>query len=56
MPQLADIVVVSSSPTDLDYWQAEKGVTSAYFAVKEGGIVIFAAQRLAHNHLLPQMA
>ncbi len=53
MPQLADIVVVSSSPADLDYWQAEKGVTSAYFAVKEGGIVIFAApcyEGLAHNH------
>lgn len=53
MPELADIVVVSSSPADLDYWQAEKGVTSAYFAVKEGGIVVFVApcyEGLAHNH------
>lgn len=49
----ADIVVVSSSPADLDYWQAEKGVIGAYFAVKKGGIIIFAApctEGLAHNH------
>ena len=53
MPALADIVVVSSSPADLDYWLAEKGVTGAYFAVKEGGIIVFAApcyEGLAHNH------
>lgn len=53
MPELADIVVVSSSPADLDYWQAEKGVTSAYFAVKPGGIIVFVApcfEGLAHNH------
>lgn len=49
----ADIVVVSSSPADLDFWQAEKGLTSAYFAVKEGGIIVFVApchEGLAHNH------
>ena len=53
LPALADIVIVSSSPADMDYWQAEKGVTSAYFAVKEGGVIIFAApctEGLAHNH------
>lgn len=53
MPALADIVVVSSSPADLDYWQAEKGVIGAYFAVKPGGIIVFAApcyEGLAHNH------
>ena len=53
MPALADIVVVSSSPADLDYWQAEKGVTGAYFAVRPGGIIVFAApcfEGLAHNH------
>ena len=53
IPELADIVVVSSSPADLDYWQAEKGTTGAYFAVKNGGIVIFVApcyEGLCHNH------
>lgn len=53
MPELADIVVVSSYPADLDFWQALKGVTSAYFAVKPGGTIVFASpcyEGLAHNH------
>jgi nickel-dependent lactate racemase len=53
VPRLADIVVVSSSPADMDYWQANKALSCAYFAVKEGGTIIFAApcyEGLAHNH------
>ena len=53
MPALADVVVVSSYPADLDFWQALKGVTAAYFAVKPGGTIIFASpcyEGLAHNH------
>ncbi|MDR1874945.1 MAG: nickel-dependent lactate racemase, partial [Synergistaceae bacterium] len=53
VPEPADIVVVSSSPADLDYWQASKGLISAYFAVKEGGTIVFVApchEGLAHNH------
>ncbi len=53
VPEPADIVVVSSSPADMDYWQACKGTSCAYFAVKKGGIMIFAApctEGLAHNH------
>lgn len=53
LPELADIVVVSSHPADMDFWQAGKGVTCAYFAVKPGGIIIFASpcyEGLAHNH------
>ncbi len=53
VPEPADIVIVSSFPSDMDYWQATKGVSCAYFAVKEGGIMIFAApcaEGLAHNH------
>jgi len=49
----ADIVIVSSSPADLDYWQASKAISCAYFAVKKGGIIIFVApctEGLAHNH------
>lgn len=55
MDELADIVVVSSSPADMDYWQGIKGLTAAYFAVKRGGTVILAApcfEGLAHNHPL----
>ncbi|NLD04966.1 MAG: nickel-dependent lactate racemase [Synergistaceae bacterium] len=53
VPEPADIVIVSSSPSDMDYWQGCKGTTCAYFAVKKGGIIIFAApctEGLAHNH------
>ena len=53
IPAPADIVVVSSSPCDLDYWQAEKGLVAAYFAVRPGGIIVFAApcyEGMAHNH------
>lgn len=55
MDELADIVVASSSPADMDYWQGIKGLTAAYFAVKQGGTVILAApcpEGLAHNHPL----
>jgi nickel-dependent lactate racemase len=53
VPAKADIVVVSSYPADIDWWQAGKGVISAYFAVKDGGTIIFAApcpEGLASNH------
>lgn len=49
----ADIVIVSSHPADIDYWQAEKGVISAYFAMKEDGFIIYVApcpEGLEHNH------
>jgi nickel-dependent lactate racemase len=53
VPAPADVVIVSSYPCDIDYWQAEKGLISAYFAVKKGGILIFVApcpEGLEHNH------
>jgi nickel-dependent lactate racemase len=53
VPEPADIVIVSSHPADIDYWQAEKGIISAYFAVKEDGFIIYVApcpEGLEHNH------
>ena len=53
VPAPADIVIVSSYPCDIDYWQAEKGIISAYFAVRRGGVIIFVApcpEGLEHNH------
>lgn len=53
VPEPADIVIVSSFPCDIDYWQAEKGLISAYFAVKKGGCIIFVTpcpEGLEHNH------
>jgi lactate racemase len=56
VPQPADIVVVSSYPGDIDWWQAEKCLVAAYFAVKKGGVIVFAGpchEGLVHNH--PQL-
>ena len=53
MPEPADIVVVSSYPADIDWWQGEKGLIAAYFAVKEGGVIVFCTpcpEGLEHNH------
>jgi len=55
VPEPADIVIVSSFPADIDWWQAEKGLIAAYFAVKEGGVIVLAApcpEGLEHNHPL----
>ncbi|MEM2901802.1 MAG: nickel-dependent lactate racemase [Candidatus Bathyarchaeia archaeon] len=40
IPEPADLVIVSSYPADVDYWQAIKGVVSASLAVKPGGVVL----------------
>jgi nickel-dependent lactate racemase len=53
VPEPADIVIVSSYPADIDWWQGEKGVIAGYFAVKEGGVIVFATpcpEGLEHNH------
>jgi len=53
IPQPADIVIVSSNPFDIDYWQAEKGLVTAYFSVKKGGQIIFVSpcyEGLVNNH------
>lgn len=36
----ADIIVVSSHPADIEYYQAIKGVFASYRAVKKGGTII----------------
>jgi lactate racemase len=56
IPRRADIVIVSAAPGDIDYWQAQKGLVAAYFAVKPGGVIILVArcdEGLEHNH--PQL-
>ena len=40
VPGLADIVVLSSYPADIDYWQAHKATVYGTLGVKEGGTVI----------------
>jgi len=39
-PSKADIVLASSHPCDLDFWQAHKTLFSADLAVKDGGTII----------------
>jgi len=39
IPEPADLVIASSYPADIDYWQAIKGVVSASLAVKPEGVV-----------------
>lgn len=40
VPRLADIVLVSSHPADIDFWQANKGLYAAERIVKRGGDII----------------
>lgn len=40
IPAPADIVVVSSYPADIDYYQASKAVAYASLAVKQGGTIV----------------
>jgi len=42
VPALGDIVVVSSYPSDPDYWQGIKGLFAAELIVKRGGDIILA--------------
>jgi len=42
IPVLPDIVIVSSYPADLDYWQGIKGLFAAEPIVKRGGDIILA--------------
>jgi nickel-dependent lactate racemase len=40
VPHLADIVLASSHPADMDFWQANKGLYSSERIVKRGGDII----------------
>ncbi len=56
IPEAAELVVVSSFPADIDWWQAQKGLIAASFAVRNGGTILLlspAAEGLEHNH--PQL-
>lgn len=44
IPQKADIVIIDSFGTDIDYWQAIKAVTPGGLVVKEGGVVIHVCE------------
>ncbi len=43
IPQLADILIVSAYPADIDYWQSGKPLSYAQHGLKEKGTVILLA-------------
>jgi len=43
VPGIADVVVVSSYPADIDYYQASKPLAYASLAVKQGGTMVLIA-------------
>jgi len=43
IPELADMVISSTSPVDFDFFQADKGITSAEPATKPGGEIVLVA-------------
>jgi len=44
IPERADIVIVDSFGTDIDYWQAIKAITPAGIAMKDDGVVIHVCE------------
>ena len=43
IPELADVVVSSTSPLDFDFFQGDKGITSAEPATKPGGEIVLVS-------------
>jgi len=43
IPELADIIILSAYPVDIDYWQGMKPLLYAQHGVKENGTIIFLA-------------
>lgn len=43
IPELADILILSAYPVDIDYWQGMKPLLYAEHGVKKGGTIIFLA-------------
>lgn len=55
VPGYADVVVASSYPADIDYWQAVKALVYAHVAVKPGGTVVLITpcpERVSPTHPL----
>ena len=43
IPELADITISSTSPVDLDFFQGDKGITSAELSTKPGGEIVLVS-------------
>lgn len=52
IPRRADIVILDAYGSDLDLWQANKGLNPAYICMKQGAVVILIAdcpEGICHN-------
>ena len=43
IPELADVTISSTSPIDFDFFQGDKGITSAELATKAGGEIVLVS-------------
>jgi nickel-dependent lactate racemase len=53
VPELADIVIFSTYPADIDYWQAMKALDFAHVGVKKGGTIVLmtpCTERISPTH------
>ncbi|MDL2232561.1 nickel-dependent lactate racemase [Ruminococcaceae bacterium OttesenSCG-928-L11] len=41
IPGLADIVIASANPADIDFWQGCKPYIFSHFGVRDGGVIVF---------------
>ncbi|MGB4337129.1 MAG: nickel-dependent lactate racemase [Bacillota bacterium] len=46
IPELADVVVASSFPADINFWQAGKSLYTADLAVRDGGAIVLVTPAL----------
>jgi len=53
VPELADIVIFSTYPADIDYWQAMKALDFAHVGVRKGGTIVLitpCVERISPTH------
>jgi nickel-dependent lactate racemase len=53
VPELADIVIFSTYPADIDYWQAMKALDFAHVGVRKGGTIVLitpCTERISPTH------
>jgi nickel-dependent lactate racemase len=51
--ELADVIIFSTYPADIDYWQAMKALDFAHVGVKKGGTIVLATpcpERISPTH------
>jgi len=53
VPELAEVIVFSTYPADIDYWQAMKALDFAHVGVKKGGTIVLLTpcpERISPTH------